>query len=586
MLIDCTVSATTIRTYTTLAAKGFTSGSVMSSVQGAIALSPSAVGRLLLIPLIVLFTLPTLTNHLCSDIIQGDRTGLNPSIHPIAYLATEAEAKFQQMVDRQSKTLDEACAEYRRRYGREPPPYFDVWFETAQLNDVVLVDEFDSMMASLDPLWGVPAAVLRRRVEDALGSDQTFMLRFEFNDHRLKYPSSRFGQWMSEQIYHWFTWDIKDTLPSSFTFAMNIMDEPNVVVPHDVLESLAEDGARPGHGSGPSQGVEFLELSNQTSDLVMSSCSSSPEQKSQSRSPKLSELGFLSDVSLSKDICQFPNLRHLHGLLQSPESLNLTQTLVPIFSQGRLSCFQDLLIPSPFYTSRLDRHEYQEDDDRDWDEKSNTVYWRGSTTGGHSTVRNWQSLQRQRLALLVRDKNKRVKFMKKAPSSTWTSVDSTLSSISSALDIQISNIVQCEPDACAEQNNTFRVTPSSPHSIEQGYAARYNVDLDGNGFSGRFYRHLRSKSTPIKQTLFQEWHDDWLIPWVHYIPLSMELDEFPEMARYLTMEEEGKRLGRKIAGASREWAGKVLRKADIQMFVWRLMLEYARVMDESRDMEE
>jgi hypothetical protein len=47
--------------------------------------------------------------------------------HPIPELIQRAEEAWQTKLDKQSKTLEEAVAEYRRRYGRAPPRGFDHW---------------------------------------------------------------------------------------------------------------------------------------------------------------------------------------------------------------------------------------------------------------------------------------------------------------------------------------------------------------------------------------------------------------------------------------------------------------------------
>ncbi len=46
----------------------------------------------------------------------------------------------------QSKTLDEAVINYRRRYNRAPPKGFDKWWEYAMKNDVKMVDEYDQIV--------------------------------------------------------------------------------------------------------------------------------------------------------------------------------------------------------------------------------------------------------------------------------------------------------------------------------------------------------------------------------------------------------------------------------------------------------
>jgi len=42
--------------------------------------------------------------------------------------------------------------------------------------------------------------------------------------------------------------------------------------------------------------------------------------------------------------------------------------------------------------------------------------------------------------------------------------------------------------------------------------------------------------------------------------------------------------GKRLAGQGRQWAAKVLRKEDIEVYMFRLMLEYARLLDDRREM--
>mgnify|MGYP007100400332 CR=1 FL=1 len=83
--------------------------------------------------------------------------------HPIHYLIREAEASWQDKVARQSRTLAEAVAEYKRRYRQPPPRGFDVWFAFAKKNDVQLLDEYDSIHSRLRPFAAIRPEVLRER---------------------------------------------------------------------------------------------------------------------------------------------------------------------------------------------------------------------------------------------------------------------------------------------------------------------------------------------------------------------------------------------------------------------------------------
>lgn len=84
--------------------------------------------------------------------------------HPIPKLMAEAEDKFRNLLQRQSKTLDAAVAEYKRRYGRDPPKGFDDWWAFAQSRDVKIIDDYDAINEDLSPFWNFSGAELRRRV--------------------------------------------------------------------------------------------------------------------------------------------------------------------------------------------------------------------------------------------------------------------------------------------------------------------------------------------------------------------------------------------------------------------------------------
>lgn len=84
--------------------------------------------------------------------------------HPIPKLMREAEEKFNAKLARQSKTLEAAVAEYRRRYNRHPPKGFDEWWEFAKKFDFKMVDEFDILMEDMAPFYELPGIEVRRRV--------------------------------------------------------------------------------------------------------------------------------------------------------------------------------------------------------------------------------------------------------------------------------------------------------------------------------------------------------------------------------------------------------------------------------------
>lgn len=83
--------------------------------------------------------------------------------------------------------------------------------------------------------------------------------------------------------------------------------------------------------------------------------------------------------------------------------------------------------------------------------------------------------------------------------------------------------------------------------------------------------------------MLREWHDERLWPWVHYIPVSLGMEEVPEVVRYFTSSKEGRERAGSIARNGKEWFGRAFREVDLGVWVWRVLLEVGRVGDPGRD---
>lgn len=56
----------------------------------------------------------------------------------------QARQKFDNMLSNQSRTLKEAVAEYKRRYGIPPPKGFEAWWKFCVDKDIKIVDDVSS----------------------------------------------------------------------------------------------------------------------------------------------------------------------------------------------------------------------------------------------------------------------------------------------------------------------------------------------------------------------------------------------------------------------------------------------------------
>lgn len=590
------------------------------------AMRPRRLARLLIFVLLIgsatYFTVtyttlnrPHFIKHTPSD--APPRDGLyNPGEHPIRKLINGAQADFNNLVKKQSMTLEEAVKEYKRRYSIPPPPHFDKWWTFAKERNVVLVDEFDSVHHSLHPFWGLPPVVLRRRIAEACGHDNG-LIGLQIRHGNVSHIEG--GRiWMRAALKGMME-GFMNELPD-MDLALNIHDEPRVVIQHEDLAELNKradiakgglqrvarlrhgwsntpDDLTEGQGFKDSPITRFSSLPHQSTwqhsrsscppDSPARSLSELKEVPDYNTTSIVSPLGFISNHTASSDICLHPSLATTYGFFAGANTFRFTTDLVPIFSQSKLSSFQDIIYPSPWYWA--DKVPYvPEEDMKTWEEKESQVYWRGATTGGYSRFGNWRRQHRQRFVSFMNSNSANpIKTLKKLEGEDEWKVDTTkqIKHFKDSFDVRFVEVGQADAGDVAAQKDMFRLVPKGkPGEV---FAWKYLLDMDGNAFSGRFYSFLRSKSAVVKMAVSREWHDEWLRPWLHYIPISVQgLDWIETIRWYLDGAEGGGKStieGMKVADRGREWSNKVLRNEDLEVWFFRLLLEYARVVDDDRE---
>ncbi|KAJ9615310.1 hypothetical protein H2200_001385 [Cladophialophora chaetospira] len=520
---------------------------------------------------------------------------LTMSSHPVESIVDHARNGFVDLLGRQSRTVEEARMEYTKRYEREPPPNFDKWFDIAMQHDFVLVDEFDSMMRAFEPFWGVPSLVLQRLVKNAHERSSGFLIKYEILDGRTAITGGYDSSWFAGSMSRLLPAEWTALLPN-MTLAVNVFDEPSVCAPRDIIDRALEPLLSKDVGLSSfseineldsSHSPRFLSIGRQDAWEAMTlSCPA----ESPARNPfcVLPVSGgapyFIRNLTRSRDICEHCELQDLEGFLAAPETLHLTHSLIPIWSQGKPSSFNDIVFPSPYYMARST--DYVETEDPEWGDKASRLYWVGAATGGHATEANWKQMQRQRMALMTQVGSiTPIRLLRETEHDVWTPYTTDMSQVSSLFSTRVVGVSgQCEDAACQAEKQAFGIGDEEvKDQASAAYKHKFVLDLDGNSFSGRFYRLLQSKSMVIKQTVFEEWHDDRLIPWIHYIPVSTGFEELPELVRYLATTERGEELAARIAQDGRDWAGKALRQVDMQLVWLRMLLEYGRIMNPNRD---
>jgi hypothetical protein len=235
------------------------------------------------------------------------------------------------------------------------------------------------------------------------------------------------------------------------------------------------------------------------------------------------------------------------------------------------------------YYANDDRYAYDSTYDYDWDDKEDSMIWRGVTSGGTNTAENWKDMHRQRLVLITNstvmaDKDVRIMSQHPGKPGSYDNFDHFKpSSFAKAhTDIGFTEAFACVPD-CGFYDNVW--TYKNMTTLSQQFISKFVVDVDGHSFSGRWHAFVQSKSLGIKSTIFREWHDSRLFAWRHFVPLDNRYDEIYSILTYFIglgspssasnsaepyvqrHDFEGRKLGRQ----GREWASKVLRREDLEV---------------------
>ncbi|KAF4551576.1 Hypothetical protein D9617_13g100770 [Elsinoe fawcettii] len=533
--------------------------------------------------------------------------------HPIDLLVKDNERDFRVMIDRQSSTLEEAVKNYKKRYGMSPPPRFDDWYRFAKKKGVQIIDDYDTIYHSMLPFWGLKPSTVRGRVREALGFDGNALIAIMIRGGKVTHHQA--GPDWQQQATIGMLEEFIQYLPD-MDLAFNIHDEPRVVVPHDELDRLVSLGkSRQAKSSSNPKTKQFsarpqdlqsgkrvLEVKTTRFNVFAHqpvwlpsrlSCSIDSPARAVEDSPDdlakyaLSTLGFIHNHTAFTDICNTPSLATSHGFFDRPNAFNVVHDLVPIFSQSKMSSFQDILYPSPWYWS--EKVHYNPKADPSWPSKAAKLWWVGSTTGGFSRNGGWRRQHRQKLVTKLNALDI-AKIMHNSATSSgdlggenpdWNIKDVQREEYKDLMDVHFSHIGQCDPGDCDAQKEFFQMVKQA--DFQTAWKHRFLLDVDGNAFSGRFYAFLKSKSLPIKMNVFREWHEEWIRPWVHFVPLSLRAEEGLELVRYLSAEEEGRRTAERLAEQGRMWAEKTLRNEDFEVWFFRLLLEYARVIDDERE---
>lgn len=254
-------------------------------------------------------------------------------------------------------------------------------------------------------------------------------------------------------------------------------------------------------------------------------------------------LSFAESVDDHYDFCENPALHYSQGHFFS--DWRTISVLYPVFSPAKAEGYADIRIPSHYYHQATPQYTYgwdtinlkgkaNDDMETAWENKKDTVFWRGATTGGGNSPSGFASqYQRHRylrfsicadrqlisLERFVRmtnaktDKNQTVVFPSPY-SSAYISTSIPVAKLNEEMmDIAFVRLLGWAnyPGGRAALRKDHRFDKSVP--LGEHWSYKYLVDVDGMGYSGRFFAFLASDSAPLKATVYSEYFSDWLQPW-------------------------------------------------------------------------
>ncbi|KAI0109151.1 hypothetical protein GGR51DRAFT_108003 [Nemania sp. FL0031] len=528
-----------------------------------------------------------------------------------------------------STTLKLAVKEYgERHHGRKPPPNFDKWFEFARQKKSVVIDRFDQIEKDILPFWGLQPQVIRDGLKFLRGQPNIGIISIANGKAAHNAPSDLEQQKILDEIVTLISVFVEH-LPA-MEIAINLQERPRVLVPWNDIHRLRTIATQPGFQliSGklgrredsdisteenirsikriaPADAARPYIAAHQFRQLEAITCPPGSPSRSgvnwdvrdlcASCASPHSRGQFLQDWGKALDPCHQPDIFNLHEFHTTPHQFELYQTLLPLFSGSKTAGFNDVLIP-------FSRGGPTDDfDGKSFNQKQDVVVWQGdikdTPTVTHELL---HGSHRLRLVHLIQnatatDNIPMLLGIGAGQNSRFQYEDVSTTESNSILPLRCSMASPsegCQDANCELVRAEFGLEPPVAE-----VDSRYVVLLDtSDGPPPNLLQVLRSNSVPVLSSIFQQWFTERLMPWVHFVPIDTRYHGLHStMAYFIGLDGRGTLNGRNqvtpartedakwIAQQGRKWAEKAMRKEDMEVYLFRLLLEWGQVIDDNRE---
>ncbi|KDN42124.1 hypothetical protein RSAG8_06982, partial [Rhizoctonia solani AG-8 WAC10335] len=536
--------------------------------------------------------------------------------HPFHSLIMDAETTWDNIVKRyyrslinithlfyplrQSTTLSATVKEYERRYGRQPPKGFEKWYEFARSVNFKLIDEFDQIDRDITPFLALPHRIMQHRLELASKDDHSYHFMIKDGNSSIGGP---LAHWDVAAEFGRLVEPFVKNLPD-MKFYVSGHDSGPTILPEDMrlaVNKVLKEGKR----LTEEEVMHLDDLERNPRRGVANACLQDPVTFYPSDLPErnLHTHTFISDHRGSMSFCTNPTIlnnpvkRHGYFAYDVPHQ----RLASPLFVQSQPEAGGAILHPA--LQSYVSAEKYY---DRfgsivPWQNRSEKVFWRGRTTGEwFNQAHDWRFSHRIRIHTLTTPGGNRID-PSVAPEVEVLVEDGLDEGVQlrnysrDALNEKYMDVgliggpVQCEE---LEVDHTCQTMADSLNwgketGWEAGLSNKFLLDIDGNGWSSRFQRLLTSGAVVFKMTIFPEWNSDWLIPYYHYVPIQVDYSDLYDTVAFFSGTPDGlpghDDLAEKIGAQAHRFAAEQWRTEDMQVYVYRLLLEYARMVADEPD---
>jgi hypothetical protein len=595
-----------------------------------------------------------------THVLGPSKSDLSPGVQPITHLMRMATKQFAKTTHNQIHSLAQASAQYRKLRRRHPPPGFSAWYTYAKAHNAIINERFwDQIYHDLAPFWMVEPVELRKKVHvlapriairnntvtiQSLNQHTKLevwkdMISTLAGDARVNLPNVDIPLNTNDEPAMLVPWERIDT---ALSMSRKMMLEPADVM-SDLsglgdIQSLTEKFRWKPEWLGPRLNYPASHLGPRPLwSLIREACAPKSSARMEkvysdiwdtrvptkaeheaiallpSDIPEGSFGGYVQNWTRVTDVCHHHNLQGLHSAFVSPENMAVATKMFPLFGNRKFGMSNEILIPG---TQDWNTTRSQDGEIVDWEEREDKLYWRGESTRAREPQRYWRRFQRERMVSMLNASHVGVaeKMMQDGNGGT-TGVGSAsnfnlLPANPYDLKAQSSrNLAEWVNNwanaaftdlGCVskeeDQDGCERHFSSSTYDVHREAKAKFAIALDDESFIS----HIRSAKVTLRSSVYRQWYDSRLVPWLHYIPLDNTLFDLygvmqffvgssikptsrsgndTQISRRAAHDDEARR----IAEASTDWAEKVLRREDMLIYIYRLVLEYARVLDDRRD---